>query len=139
MTLEESIQRLLEISNQRKELTKKIKENHFHIEENQILYERWLSTRFERVRQKICEDIANGKGKWKEFLDIFPIPDKYFDIKDVQDEELKSCIQEIERLETEDHELFSYVLNTFKSDEDDRMIIKEYLAVRFPGLAKKLK
>ena len=34
MTLQESIQRLLEISNQKKELTKKIKENYLHSEEN---------------------------------------------------------------------------------------------------------
>lgn len=48
-------------------------------------------------------------------------------------------MQEIERLETEDHELFSYVLDTFKSEEDDRKILKDYLAVRFPRFAKYLK
>lgn len=139
MTLQESLQRLLEISNQRKELTKKIKENYLHTEENDMLYERWLNTRFEGVRQKIRQEIANGEKKWEELLEFFPTPDKPFDINDVEDEELKSCILEIERLEAEDHELFSYVLNTFKSKEDDRMIIKDYLAIRFPRLAKHLK
>lgn len=52
MTLQESIQRLLEISNRIEELTRKIKENYLHSEENDLLYERWLNTRFERVRQK---------------------------------------------------------------------------------------
>ena len=139
MTLQESIQRLLEIPSQRKELTNKLKENHLHTEESQILYERWLSTRFERVRQKIRKDIANGEKKWEEYLELFPCPDKPFDINDVKDDEFKSCIQEIERLETEDHELFSYVLDTFKSEEDDRKILKDYLAVRFPRFAKYLK
>lgn len=139
MTLQESIQRLLEISNQRKEQTKKIKENYLHTEENDMLYERWLNTRFEGVRQKIRQEIANGKKKWEEFLEFFPLPDKPFDINDVEDEEFKSCILEIERLETEDHELFSYVLKTFKSKEDDRIIIKDYLAIRFPMLGKKRK
>lgn len=134
MTLQETLQRLLEISNQRKELTKKIKENCLHAEKNGMLYERWLNTRFEGVRQKIRQEIANGEKKWEELLEFFPIPDKPFDINDVEDEELKSCILEIERLEAEDHELFSYVLNTFKSKEDDRMIIKDYLAIRFPRL-----
>lgn len=139
MTLQESIQRLLEISNQRKELTKKIKENYLHSEENALLYERWFNTRFERVRQKIRKEIANGEKKWEEYLELFPYPDKPFDINDVKDDEFKSCIQEIERLETEDHELFSYALNTFKSEEDGRKILKDYLAVRFPRLAKHLK
>lgn len=134
MTLQESLQRLLGISNRRKELTKKIKENCLHAEKNSMLYERWLNTRFEGVRQKIRQEIANGEKKWEELLEFFPIPDKPFDINDVEDEELKSCILEIERLEAEDHELFSYVLNTFKSKEDDRMIIKDYLAIRFPRL-----
>ena len=99
-----------------------------------MLYERWLNTRFEGVRQKIRQEIANGEKKWEELLEFFPIPDKPFDINDVEDEELKSYILEIERLEAEDHELFSYVLNTFKSKEDYRMIIKDYLAIRFPRL-----
>ena len=139
MTLQESIQRLLEISNRREELTRKIKENYLHSEENDLLYERWLNTRFERVRQKIRKEIANGEKKWEEYLEFFPCPDKPFDINDVKDDEFKSCIQEIERLETEDHELFSYVLDTFKSEEDDRKILKDYLAVRFPRFAKYLK
>ena len=101
MTLQESIQRLLEISNQKKELTKQIKENYLHTEENDMLYERWLNTRFEGVRQKIRQEIANGKKKWEEFLEFFPLPDKPFDINDVEDEEFKSCILEIERLEKE--------------------------------------
>lgn len=139
MTLQESIQRLLEISNQKKELTKKIKENYLHSEENDLLYERWLSTRFECVRQKIRKEVANGEKKLEEFLELLPCPDKPFNMDDVKDEGLKFCIQEIERLEAEDHELFSYVLNTFKSEEDDRKIIKDYLTVRFPRFAKHLK
>ena len=70
MTLQESIQRLLEISNQKKELTKKIKENYLHSEENDLLYERWLSTRFECVRQKIRKEIANGEKKLEEYLEL---------------------------------------------------------------------
>ena len=48
----------------------------------------------------------------------------------MKDEEFKSCIQEIERLEEEDYKLFSYILDTFDSKEDWK-IIKEYLSVRF--------
>ena len=80
--------------------------------------------------------LVNGNKKWEQLLYLFPSPDKPFDIEDVKDDALKSCIQEIERLETEDHELFSYILKTFNS-EGEKIIIKEYLSVRFPRLGKK--
>lgn len=59
MTLQESIQRLLEIPSQRKELTNKLKENHLHTEESQILYERWINMKGEAIRQKLSEKIAD--------------------------------------------------------------------------------
>lgn len=139
MTLQESIQRLLEIPNQRRELTSKIKENHLHTVENQILYERWINMKGEVIRQKLCDKITDGDKRWEELLELFPSPDKPFEIDDVKDEGLKICIQKIEKLDKEDHELFSYALNTFKLEEDGRQILKDYLAVRFPRLAKHLK
>lgn len=139
MTLQESIKRLLEIPGQRKELTSKIKENHLHTEENQILYERWINMKGEAIRQKLCDKIVDGDKRWEELMELFPAPDKLFKIDDVKDEGLKFCIQEIERLDKEDHELFSYALNTFESEEDGRKYLKDYLAVRFPRLAKHLK
>lgn len=137
MTLQESIQRLKDINQQSKALSKRINEDCLHSEENQMLYERWLNTRSEIIRHRLCDGISKGYKEWEQFLDLFPSPDKPFDIEDVKDDMLKSCIQEIERLEVEDHELFSYILKTFKSKEDDRMIIKDYLAIRFPRLGKK--
>ena len=92
--------------------------------------ERWLNIRSQAIGQKLHEVTNNEEEKWEEYLKLFPYPDKPFDINDVKDEEFKSCIQEIERLEEEDYKLFSYILDTFDSKKD-RKIIKEYLSLRF--------
>lgn len=139
MTLQETIQRLLEIPHKRKELTSKIRKDHLHTEENQILYERWINMKGEDIRHKLCDKIADGDKRWEELLELFPSPDKPFKIDDVKDEGFKFCIQEIERLDKEEHELFSYALETFKSEEGGRKLVKDYLTVRFPRLAKHLK
>lgn len=136
MTLEESIQKLKNLSVRVKEQYNEIHESCLEAEENRLLYERWMNTRSEIIRQKLHDGIVKGNKKWEQLLCLFPSPDKPFDIDDVKDDALKSCIQEIERLEAEDHELFSYILKTFKSEEE-RIIIKDYLSVRFPRLGKK--
>ena len=101
-------------------------EEYLHSEENEKLYERWLNTRSQKLRQWIRYEIAVDEKKWEQYLKLFPLPDKPFDINDVKDEDFKSCVLEIERLETEGHELFSYVLNTFKSKEDASMTKNDY-------------
>jgi len=40
-------------------LTNKLKENHLHTEESQILYERWINMKGEAIRQKLSEKIAD--------------------------------------------------------------------------------
>lgn len=125
MTLQESIQKLKDIALQIDMLYQRIHESHLYTEENKKLYERWLNTRNETIRQEL-----RGEKKWEEYLELLPHPDKPFNINDVKDEELKSSIQEIERLETEDYKLFSNILDTFETEEDKK-IIKEYLSIRF--------
>ncbi len=130
MTLQESIQKLKDIAHQSDVLYNKIHEEYLHSEENKKLYERWLNTRSEKIRQRIHDEIAIDEKKWEQFLELFPLPDKPFDINDVKDEEFRSCIIEVERLEAEDHRIFSSILDTFDSKEDKK-IIKEYLSERF--------
>lgn len=130
MTLQESIQKLKNIAHQSDVLYNKMHEEYLHSEENKRLYERWLNTRSEKIRQRIHDEIAIEEKKWEQFLELFPHPDKPFDINDVKDEEFRACIQEVEKLEDEDHKLFSSILDTFDSKEDKK-IIKEYLSTRF--------
>ena len=125
MTLQESIQKLKDIAHQNDLLYQKIHEEYLYSEENKKLYERWLSSRCEEIRQEFSK-----VKKWEQYLELLPHSDKPFDINDVKNEEFKSCIQEIERLETEDYRTFSYILDTFNSKEDKK-IIKEYLSERF--------
>ena len=131
MTLQESIQKLKDIAHQSDVLYNKMHEEYLHAEENKKLYERWLNTRSE----KLCQELS-GEKKWEKYLELLPHPDKPFDINDVKDEEFRSCILEIERLEAEDHKLFSYILDTFNSKEGKK-IIKEYLSERFIKSKKK--
>ena len=102
-------------------------EEYLHAEENKKLYERWLNTRSEKLRQEL-----SGEKKWEKYLELLPLPDKPFDINDVKDKEFRACIQEVEKLEDEDHRIFSYILDTFNSKEEMK-IIKEYLSERFTG------
>ena len=125
MTLQESIQKLKDIPHQSNALYQKIHEEYLHSEENKKLYERWLNTRGEKIRQEL-----SGEKKWEQYLELLPHPDKPFDINDVKDKEFRACIQEVEKLEDEDHKLFSSILDTFDSKEDKK-IIKEYLSTRF--------
>lgn len=125
MTLQESIQKLKDIAHQSNALYQKIHEEYLHSEENKKLYERWLNTRGEKIRQEL-----SGEKKWEQYLELLPHPDKPFDINDVKDKEFRACIQEVEKLEDEDHKLFSYILDSYNSKEDKK-IIKEYLSTRF--------
>lgn len=127
ITLQESIQKLKDIAHQSDMLYNKMHEEFLHSEENRKLYERWLNTRGEKIRQELCE-----VKKWEQYLELLPHPDKPFDINDVKDEKFRACIQEVEKLEDEDHKLFSSILDTFDSKEDKK-IIKEYLSTRFTG------
>ena len=127
MTLQESIQKLKDIAHQSNALYQKIHEEYLHSEENKKLYERWLNTRGEKIRQEL-----SGEKKWEQYLELLPHPDKPFDINDVKDKEFRACIQEVEKLEDEDHRIFSYILDTFNSKEEMK-IIKEYLSERFTG------
>lgn len=125
MTLQESIQKLKDIAHQSDMLYNKMHEEFLHSEENRKLYERWLNTRGEKLRHEL-----SGEKKWEQYLELLPHPDKPFDINDVKDEKFRACIQEVEKLEDEDHKLFSSILDTFDSKEDKK-IIKEYLSTRF--------
>ena len=53
MTLQESIQKLKDIAHQSDVLYNKMHEEFLHSEENKKLYERWLNTRGEKLRQEL--------------------------------------------------------------------------------------
>ena len=127
MTLQESIQKLKDIAYKSDVLYNKMHEEFLHSEENKKLYERWLNTRGEKLRQEL-----SGEKKWEQYLELLPHPDKPIDINDVKDEEFRACILKVEKLEDKDHKLFSYILDSYNSKEDKK-IIKEYLSTRFTG------
>ena len=137
MGLEEALQRLLEILNQTKALRQQITDNHLHSEENELLYERWSNTRHVFIRETIRDGIEHGKKEWDGLLEIYPTPDKPFDINDVKDESFRVCIERIDELEAEERELLSYVFDTLRSEEEREIILKKYLFVRFPETEKK--
>lgn len=118
MTLEEVLQKLADLSVRRESLINDIEENLLHTEANKILYRRWMDTKNIVIRQGLSDLIARGRKHLEEFLYMFPDPDKPFDINDVMDVNLRTTIQEIEKVDTENDQLFKYILENFKSEEE---------------------
>ena len=88
MTLQESLQRLDELMEKERDLLKDIQENHIHNENDKLVFYRYKNANNESIRKHILKRIEEGKTEWKSLLNDFPLPDKPFNIEDVDDEEV---------------------------------------------------
>ena len=133
MTLEEVLQKLTDLSVRRENLINDIEENLLHTEENKLMYNRWMDAKNIVIRQGLSDLIARGRKHLEKFLYMFPDPDKPFDINDVMDVNLRTTIQEIEKVDAENDQLFKYILENFKSEEEITKV-KECIVGKRKGL-----
>ena len=61
--------------------------------------------------------IEEGKTEWKSLLNDFPLPDKPFNIEDVENERMKECFMCIQDIEHEMKELGNCINNNFDNPE----------------------
>lgn len=113
MTLEESLQKFDELMEKERDLLKDIQENHIHNENDKLVFYRYKNANNESIRKQILKRIEEGKTEWKSLLDDFPLPDKPFNIEDVENERMKECFKCIENIENEMTELADYINNNF--------------------------
>lgn len=101
MTLEESVRRFLDIQDERREILSVIEQNHIHTQNDRLVYNRYKNADNEFFREHIRKGIENGKD-WHSALDYFLLPDKPFDIEDVEDVKAKECFRQILELDEEE-------------------------------------
>lgn len=116
MTLEESIRRFLDIQDERREILSAIEQNHIHTQNDRLVYNRYKNADNEFFREHICKGIEKGKD-WHSALDYFLLPDKPFDIEDVEDVKAKECFRQILELDEEEIRLGDYIRQNY-GDED---------------------
>ena len=112
MTLEESIRRFLDIQDERREILSIIEQNHIHTHNDRLVYNRYKNAGNEFIREHIRKGIENGKD-WHLALDYFLLPDKPFDIEDVEDVKAKECFMQILELDEEEIRLGVYIRQNY--------------------------
>lgn len=117
MTLQESLQKLDELMEKERELLKDIQMNHIHSENDKLVFYRYKNANNESIRKHILKRIEEGKTEWKSLLNDFPLPDKPFNIEDVENESMKECFMCILEKEHEMTELGDYINNNFDNPE----------------------
>lgn len=117
MTLQESLQKLDELMEKERELLKDIQMNHIHSENDKLVFYRYKNANNESIRKHILKRIEEGKTEWKSLLNDFPLPDKPFNIEDVENESMKECFMCILEIEHEMTELGDYINNNFDNPE----------------------
>ena len=126
MTLQESLQRLDELMKKERELLNDIQMNHIHSENDKLVFCRYKNANNESIRKHILKRIEEGKTEWKSLLNDFPLPDKPFNIEDVENERMKECFKCIENIENEMTELADYINNNFGNLEVKNRIKKYF-------------
>ena len=126
MTLQESLQKLDELMEKERELLKDIQMNHIHSENDKLVFYRYKNANNESIRKHILKRIEEGKTEWKSLLNDFPLPDKPFNIEDVENERMKECFKCIENIENEMTELADYINNNFGNLEVKNRIKKYF-------------
>lgn len=130
MTLEESLQKFDELMEKERDLLKDIQENHIHSENDKLVFYRYKNANNESIRKHILKRIEEGKTEWKSLLDDFPLPDKPFNIEDVENESMKECFMCIQDIEHEMTELGNYINNNFDNPEMKNRI-KQYFEEKY--------
>ena len=95
MALEKSL-----LSSKRKKLIEEIRDNHLHSDDNRMMFLRWLNYRMEGIRQGLINEMNNSGKELPQSL-LVSYMDEPFNIDDIKDEDLKSCIWELDRMEAE--------------------------------------
>lgn len=130
MTLQESLQKLDELMEKERELLRDIQTNHIHSENDKLVFYRYKNANNESIRMHILKRIKEGKTEWKSLLDDFPLPDKPFNIEDVENESMKECFICIQDIEYEMTELGNYINNNFDNPEMKNRI-KQYFEEKY--------
>lgn len=125
MTLEESLRKLDELIEQERMLMKEIRENHIHNENDELVYNRYRNAGNVSFRKYMLKKIKEGKN-WESLLDNFPVPDKPFNIEDIQCADTKECFMRILKLEKKGKELGNYINNNFEHPEINRIIKRSF-------------
>ena len=127
MELKEHLQRFLILNDKKNKLLDIIQQNHIHNSNDELVFHRYKNKDNIWLREHIQRGIDKGK-KWTQLLDNFPLPDKPFDIADIQDTEMKKCFMELEKIEEEEDVLGKYIRSTFEPTEINKQfdhILKE--------------
>ena len=126
MTLEESLQKFDELMEEERELLKDIQTNHIHNENDKLVFYRYKNANNESIRKHILKRIEEGKTEWKSLLEDFPLPDKPFNIEDIEDADMKERFIRILNIENEFKELGDYINNNFGNTEMKNRIKKHF-------------
>lgn len=127
MELKEHLLKLQTLYEKRNGLLNTIQQNHIHNSNDELVFHRYKNKDNIWLREHIQRGIDKGK-KWTQLLDNFPLPDKPFDIADIQDTEMKKCFMELEKIEDEKKVLRKYIRSTFEPTEINKQfdhILKE--------------
>lgn len=127
MKLKENLQRFLFLNNKRNELLDIIQQYHIHNSNDELILYRYKNKDNIWLRGHIQKGIDKGKN-WNSLLENFPLPDKPFDMADIQDTEMKNRFLELEKIEEEKKALSKYIRSTFESTEINKQfnqILKE--------------
>ena len=129
MTLEESLQKFDELIEKERDILKDIQINHIHSENDKLVFYRYKNANNESIRKHILKRIEEGKTEWKSLLNDFPLPDKPFNMEDIESERMKECFKCIENIENEITKLADYINNNFGNPEMKRRI-KQYFEAK---------
>lgn len=88
MTLEESLQKFDELMEKERDILKDIQINHIHSENDKLVFYRYKNANNEGIRKYILKRIEEGKTEWKSLLEEFPLPDKPFNMEDIESERM---------------------------------------------------
>lgn len=120
MTLKEHLQELFILHDKRSELMNIIQQKHIHNSNDELVFCRYKNAGNECLREHIRKGISKGKD-WNSLLDCFPLPDKPFDIEDIQDAGMKECFMRIQEIEEEEEMLGGFIRNAFEQSEIEKI------------------
>lgn len=127
MELKEHLLKLQTLYEKRNGLLNTIQQNHIHNSNDELVFHRYKNKDNIWLREHIQRGIDKGKN-WNSLLENFPLPDKPFDMADIQDTEMKNRFLELEKIEEEKKALSKYIRSTFESTEINKQfnqILKE--------------
>lgn len=137
MMLEESLHKFDGLMEKERDLLKEIQTNHIHNENDKLVFFRYKNANNEAIRKHILKRIEEGKTEWKSLLEEFPLPDKPFNMEDIENERMKECFKCIENIENEITELADYINNNFGNPEMKKRI-KKYFDDKYNSYENKI-